>query len=103
MDMLAWRDRRRGEADDLAVASDWFAGGDGADRDLVARRDASGRSDIVGDRRAGQQGGAGDDDAVLGMQANDGRRGHDMSPRTDGVAWSYIRCAVICKARLLRR
>ena len=81
--VLARCDGGGGETDDLAVAADRFARGDGSDRDLVAGGNALGRADVIADRRAGQQGGAGDHDAVLGVQANDGRRGHGGFLRLD--------------------
>ena len=89
MHVLARRDRGEGEADDLAVAADRLAGRVRAHRDLVPGRDAHRGRDTLGHRRAGQQGGAGDHHAVVGMQADHGGRGHGLSPvgQASGLSW----------------
>ena len=80
MHMLARRNRNRRKADDLAVAADRLAHGDRLDRDLVARGNALDRSDAVGHHHARRQARARDQHAVVRMQANDGCRGHGVSP-----------------------
>ena len=67
MDMAAGLDVRGGETDDLIVFPDRLAFGDGNDRDLVAARNAVRAGDVgPGDRRSGQQFGAGDHHIVGG-------------------------------------
>ncbi len=83
--VLAGRDGLRRKADDLAVAADRLARRDRLDRDLVARRNAFARGDTLRHDHAGRQARARDQHAVVGMQADDGCRGHGMSLR-------FIRC-----------
>jgi hypothetical protein len=67
VDVVAGRDRLRGEADDLPVATDGVALGDGADRDLVAGRDHLADGDLaIPGLEAGprQERHLGDDDVV---------------------------------------
>ena len=74
--MLARRNRHGGKADDLAVAAHRLAHGDRLDRHLVTGRDPLDGRDPIGDDHAGRQARARDQHAVVGMQANDGCRGH---------------------------
>ena len=76
VDVLARRDRRGRKADDLAVAADRLADRDGADRNLVARRNPLDRGDALGHHHAGRQARARDQHAIIGMQSNDGGWGH---------------------------
>jgi hypothetical protein len=76
MHVLAGRDGGGREADDLALAPHGLAAGDGAHSDLVASRHTLRRHDIVAQQCAGQQSSASNDHVVVGVQANDGRRGH---------------------------
>ena len=78
--VLARRDRLRRKADDLAVTVDGFADGNGADRHLVAGRNAFDRGHALGHHEARRQARARDQHAVVGVQTNDGRRGHVVSP-----------------------
>ena len=75
MDMRPRRDGTGGDADDLTVFQDRFAGRDGADGHLVARGDRLCRGASGIKRRAGGQGDQGDHDVVAVMQADGGRRG----------------------------
>ena len=81
VDMLARRNRRGGEADDLAVAADRLAQRDRLDRDLVAGGNALGRGDAIGDDEPGRQARARDQHAVVRMQADDGCWGHGKVSR----------------------
>ena len=74
--VLAGRDRRGGKTDDLAVAADRLADGDRPDGDLVACRNTLDRGDPVGHRHARRQAQSRDQNGVLGMQTDDGCRGH---------------------------
>ena len=76
VNMLARRDRCGGETDDLAIAEDRLARRDRLDRNLVAGRDAFDRRHAVGDDHPWRQACARDQHAVVGMQADDGCRGH---------------------------
>ena len=77
MHVLTRRDRGGGKADDLPIAPDRVALRDRANRHLVPGRNALGGQHIFADRSARQEGGACDDDVVLGVKADDGRRCHD--------------------------
>ena len=74
--VLAGRDGGGGEADDLAVAADRVRPPRWSDGDLVARPGCAGSLGRYRRPGARQQGGSGDHYVILGMQANDGRRGH---------------------------
>jgi len=80
VDMVARRDRRRREADDLIVFAHRRPRLDGFRRDLVPRRDVTARRDaLAGDLGAGQDVRAGDDDVVGGIEADgEHRHGADL-------------------------
>ncbi len=80
VDVLAGRNRRRGETDDLAVAMDRLADRDRPGRDLVARRNPFDRGDAVRHHHARRQARPRDQDGIVGMQADHGGRGHGESP-----------------------
>ena len=80
VDVLARRDRLRGKADDLAIALDRFADGDGFHRHLMACGNTLDGDDALRDLDAGQQARARDQHAIVGMQTDHRCRGHGMSP-----------------------
>ena len=85
VDVLAGRDGGGGEADDLAVAADGGAGGEGPQGDFVSGGDPRSRTHAVGDRGRRHEGGAGDDDVVVGVEFQEGDHGtfsllHSPSP-----------------------
>ena len=80
VDVLARRDWNGRKADDLAVAPHRLAGRDGADRDLVARRNPLDCGDAVRHHHACRQARARNQHAIIGMQADDGCWGHGKSP-----------------------
>ena len=72
MDVLAGADRLGGEADDLVVAADRLARRDRPGRHLVAGRDvAGGGHPLLRDRRARRDVGAGENDVVVAVQADE--------------------------------
>ena len=83
------------EADDLAVAADRLAVGDRPDGGFVAGGNALGRGGAVGERGPGQQRHAGDDHVVVGMETDDGGRGHGGGLRAKRWNDERSRCVVL--------
>ncbi len=91
--VLAGRDRPAGEADDLVVAAHRLAGGDRPGGDLVPGRDQALDDHVLGGGAADELG-AGDQDVVLGMQADEGS--HDKSVEDGSRLGTELK---ICPAR----